>query len=91
MIGVSAGAVQLGLGFDPGQGAEIEPALALVPFLVDVHDEAADWRRLREAVNRHPGDILGVGIPSGGAAVVRPCGQVEPVRRPLVYVKRQEQ
>ena len=56
LIGISAGAMQMGAGM-----------LELVPALIDVHDEKNGWSTLRAALQC---DSLGLVVPSGTAVVV---------------------
>jgi hypothetical protein len=89
LLGVSAGAVQLGLkGWDE-TGDRMSDMLRLVPFVVDVHDEPG-WGRLLQAVPRAGEHARGIGIPSGGGALYHPDYSVEPVRHPLVEVSQTE-
>ena len=90
LIGVSAGAVQLGLkGFDDAEGADDTggpfDTLRIVPFVVDVHDEPG-WARLARLVPRAGEHVRGLGIPSGGGALYHPDASVEPVRHPVAEV-----
>jgi cyanophycinase len=84
LVGVSAGAVQLGamgwLGDEPADG-ELAGALEIVPFSVDAHDEARGWRRLRQLVLRSLPGSIGIGVPTGGGIIHHPDGTVEPVGR----------
>lgn len=88
LIGVSAGAVQLGLyGFhEEGEGEEatckIFEAFKLVPALVDVHQEPA-WDRLKHNLPKVTEPTHGLGIPSGGGAILHPDLSLEPVRHPV--------
>jgi len=85
LMGVSAGAVQLGLkGWDEASERLID-TLRLVPFVVDVHDEPS-WSRLLKAVPKAGEHARGFGIPSGGGALYHPDYSVEPVRHPLTEV-----
>jgi hypothetical protein len=89
LLGVSAGAVQLGLkGWDE-TGERTSDMLRMVPFVVDVHDEPG-WGRLLQAVPRAGEHTRGIGIPSGGGAIYHPDYSVEPVRHPLVEVSQAE-
>jgi Peptidase family S51 len=89
LLGVSAGAVQLGLkGWDE-TGERTSDMLRIVPFVVDVHDEPG-WGRLLQAVPRAGEHARGIGIPSGGGALYHPDYSVEPVRHPLVEVSQAE-
>lgn len=90
LVGVSAGAVQLGHGWLPPEASELFPTAGLLPFLVDAHDEP-EWVRLRSAVRRAPGYLPGLGIPFGGAAIVAPDMTVEPIGKPLLELFRREE
>jgi len=84
LVGVSAGAVQLGrfgIVGTPDSPALLD-AFNLVPAVVDTHDERAEWARLSCAISSLQGSATGLGIPSGGGIIVHPDGTVEPVRRP---------
>ena len=86
LMGVSAGAAQLGLCWPTEKGDSSEGLLEtfkLVPFVVDAHDEGRQWGRLRGALKLLRGTARGIGIPTGGGMVYHPEGRVEAVRRPL--------
>jgi cyanophycinase-like exopeptidase len=86
LMGISAGAAQLGLGWLTGGGRQPEELLdtfKLIPFLVDAHDEKQTWARLRRAVRLSDGAARGVGIPTGGGLIYHPDQSVEAVRRGL--------
>jgi peptidase E len=89
LIGVSAGAVQIGLkGWNEDE--KIFDTLRLVPFVIDVHDEPG-WARLGQIVPRAGEHARGFGIPSGGGAVYHPDYSVEPVRHALVEMSLSEE
>lgn len=86
LLGVSAGAAQLGLCWPTGKGDESAALLEtfkLVPFVIDAHDEGRQWGRLRGAIRLLRGAAKGVGIPAGGGMIYHPGGRLEAVRRPL--------
>lgn len=86
LLGVSAGAVQLGLkGWDPDTSALFD-TFCLVPFLIDAHDEPS-WSGLLRAVPKAGEHARGLGIPSGGGALYHPDYSVEPVRHPVAEVE----
>ncbi|MCP4655821.1 MAG: type 1 glutamine amidotransferase-like domain-containing protein [bacterium] len=92
LMGVSAGAIQLGLyGWSQDEEGEVElfETVKLVPALIDVHQEP-DWIRLTEAVPKLGEYIHGVGIPSGGGVIVHADKTLEPVRRSLVDMRLRE-
>lgn len=88
LVGVSAGAVQLGMaGWPEGRTAQLFATWGLVPYLVGAHAEDDDWAELRAAVLAHDGQAVGFGIPRGGGLAYHPDGTVEPLRHPLVEVR----
>jgi hypothetical protein len=90
LLGISAGAVQLGLkGWDE-EGTKLFDTFRMVPFVVDVHDEPS-WSRLLQAVPRAGEHAKGFGIPTGGGAIYHPDYSVEPVRHPLTEVTVDEE
>ncbi|HEV2843244.1 MAG TPA: Type 1 glutamine amidotransferase-like domain-containing protein [Thermoanaerobaculia bacterium] len=87
LVGVSAGAVQLGLkGWDQN---EVFDTFSLVPFVVDVHDEP-QWSGLHRALPKTGEHVRGFGIPSGAGALYHSDYSVEPVRSPLTEMERSE-
>lgn len=82
LIGVSAGAVQLGTAGWP----ERDPAAAfatwgLAPFVVDAHAEGEEWAALRAVVRARGAGARGIGIPTGGGVILHPDHTLEAVRR----------
>lgn len=84
LIGVSAGAVQLGLfGWtedDEPSPTKLFQTFRLVPFIVSAHDEKRDWVSLRNAVQLAGVNVRGIGIPHGGGAILRMDQSLEPIR-----------
>ena len=86
LIGVSAGAVQLGrVGWREGDGSHTEmfPTFGLVPYIISAHQEDQNWEGLKMLVTFMGDDACGVGIPSGTAAIYHPDQTLQPVRRPI--------
>lgn len=84
LIGISAGAIQLGTHavVSSGEGASrLIQTFGFVPFIVDVHDEQRDWQILADTIEMLEGSATGVGIPSGGGLIAHPDGTIECVRR----------
>lgn len=80
LVGISAGAVQLGhFGID---GTELFDVFNLVPFVIDAHDARAEWARLSHMIRSLKGTATGLGIPSGGGVIVHADTTIEPLRRP---------
>ncbi len=82
LIGVSAGAIQLGLYGIDNQGQFFE-TLKLAPFLIDVHDENTDWRRLKTCAAAQSQNLNAYGIPLRAGMIYHPEHQVEALRHPL--------
>jgi cyanophycinase len=91
LIGVSAGAIQLGLGTlsNANQPKQI-PMFRFAPFYVGAHDEKNDWWDLRALVNLSQSDARGIGLATGGGAVYYPDGMLEPIRKPLIEIVKQD-
>jgi hypothetical protein len=91
LIGVSAGAVQLGLGHlsNAAQPKQID-MFRFAPFYVGAHDEGNDWFDLRALVNLSRSDTRGIGLPAGGGAVYHPDGTLEPLRKPLIEIVKED-
>jgi len=86
LIGISAGAVQLGrhavLETPQSAGSELVNMLNLAPAVVDVHDEQGEWARLSNAVHLLEGTVTGLGIPTGGGVRIHADSTFEPLRHP---------
>lgn len=84
LLGVSAGAVQLGMaGWPAGDPDNPFGTWGFAPFVVDAHAEEDDWAELRAAVRARGEGARGIGIPSGGGLVYRADGTLEAVRHTL--------
>jgi cyanophycinase len=85
LIGISAGAVQLGLF---GLSEEEESAnrlidtFKLIPFIISAHEEREEWISLKGAIQLFNGSIKGIGIPTGGGLVYHPDHSIEAIRYP---------
>lgn len=97
LIGVSAGAVQLGWAAAPAEvdaadlaRDHVELTFRLVPAIVGAHEEAADWRGLERLLKLSELSVRGLGIPAGGGLLYHPDGAVQPVRRPLQEITLDE-
>lgn len=86
LIGISAGAVQLGLygliereqSFDG-----LIETFKLVPFIIGAHEERQGWERLKRTLQLLNGATKGIGIPTGGGLVYHPDQSIEAIRHPL--------
>jgi len=86
LVGISAGAVQLGrygiVETAESSVPELLDVFKLVPLVIDTHDERADWARLSRTIRLLDGAATGLGIPSGGGVIVHADNTIEPLRRP---------
>lgn len=91
LVGISAGAMQLGLGglSNAAQPKQIS-MFRFAPFYVGAHDEKNDWWDLRALVNLSQSDVRGIGLATGGGAVYYPDGTLEPIRKPLIEIVKQD-
>ena len=96
-VGVSAGAVQLGMG---AMGESIVESSALkkvdlfrfAPFYIGAHEEQEAWWNLKLLINSSQEGARGIGISFGGGAIYHPEGSLEPVRKPLTeFLKMEDQ
>lgn len=83
LIGISAGAVQLGLCCLAANGSLIE-TFALAPFVIGAHEESDNWRTTIELLQLSDSSKSAIGLPKGGGAVYHPDHALEPLRYPLV-------
>jgi cyanophycinase len=90
LVGVSAGAVQFGLGClsNSAQPKQLD-MFRFAPFYVGAHDEKNDWWDLRALVNLSQSDARAIGIAAGGGAVYSADGTLEPLRKPLIELSKQ--
>lgn len=86
LVGVSAGAMQLGLCAYPEEdfsSDQLVDTFKFVPLIIGAHEEKRAWESLKKAVYLTGEGTHGVGIPFGGGAIYHPDGSLSPVRYPL--------
>ncbi|HET6975522.1 MAG TPA: Type 1 glutamine amidotransferase-like domain-containing protein [Pyrinomonadaceae bacterium] len=83
LIGISAGAVQLGLCCRAADGSLIE-TFALAPFVIGAHEEADNWKTTVELLQLSGSRKPAIGLPKGGGAVYHPDHTLESLRYPFV-------
>jgi cyanophycinase len=81
LIGVSAGAIQLGHGFR--QDNQFTKTLGLLSPAIDVHDETNNWQNLITCVSKYTPALGGIGIPLHGGLAYHPDGAIEALQKPL--------
>jgi cyanophycinase-like exopeptidase len=81
LVGVSAGAVQLGsAGWPEGDPGAAFGTWGLAPFVVGAHAEDDDWAELRDVVRARGEGARGIGIPRAAGLVYHADGTLEAVR-----------
>jgi peptidase S51-like protein len=83
LIGISAGAVQLGLCGLAADGSLIE-TFKLVPYIIGAHEESENWKMTRALLRLSGPGKTAIGLPFGGGAIYHPDQTVEALRQPLV-------
>ena len=85
LVGISAGAVQLGrygiVETPESPATELLDVFKLVPAVIDTHGERAEWSQLSHTIHLLKGAATGLGIPSGGGVIVHADTTIEPLRR----------
>jgi hypothetical protein len=89
LVGVSAGAMQLGRGIADDRGSLVD-TFRFAPWVVAAHDEANEWRNLEELLKEAEPGTRGLGIPHGGGASYHPDDGLTPLRRPLTEIELRE-
>lgn len=85
LIGISAGAVQFGLGTLLESATMKKLSLfQFAPFHVGAHEEESESWNLRALVHLAGDGARGIGIPAGGGMIYSPDGSLEPIRKALV-------
>ena len=83
LIGISAGAVQLGLCGLAADGSLIE-TFKLVPYIIGAHEESDNWKTIRALLQLSGPGKTAIGLPFGAGAIYHPDQTVEALRQPLV-------
>jgi hypothetical protein len=91
LVGVSAGAVQLGMGVLLETSTMQKLSLfQFAPFYVGAHEEESEWWNLRALVNLAGDGARGIGIPAGGGMIYSPDGLLEPIRKTLIEFSKED-
>jgi len=88
LVGVSAGAMQLGMGWVGKDKGVVSEGLRLVPYYIGVHAERDDWLQLRTLVQAREEYAKGFGIPFGGAMIFHADMSMEAVRQPVAELEK---
>jgi len=83
LIGISAGAVQLGLCGLAADGSLME-TFKLVPFIIGAHEESDNWKTTRDLLRLSPTNTRAIGLPTGGGVIYHEDQTLESLRHPLV-------
>ena len=83
LIGISAGAVQLGPCGLAADGSLFE-TFKLVPFIIGAHEESNNWKTTTDLLRLSPTNTRGIGLPTGGGAIYHDDQTLEPLRHRFV-------
>jgi len=86
LLGVSAGAVQLGRGGLTDDESALVATFGLLPLYVGVHEERERWKTLRRVLSLQEPPAHGIGIPAGGGLMYHE-GEVYPIGEPLYEIQ----
>lgn len=86
LLGISAGAVQLGCGGLTEDASAVVPTFGFLGLYVGVHEEREAWKSLRLALSLQHPPVHGIGIPSGGGVMFY-AGDLYPIRKPLLEIE----
>jgi cyanophycinase len=86
ILGVSAGAIQIGRGGLTDDGSAFLPTFGLLPLSVGVNEERENWKLLRRAISLQEQPIHAIGIPSGGGVMYH-GGEVFPIEKPVFEIQ----
>lgn len=88
IVGVSAGAMHLGMGSFDQYSKTIIDTLKLVPYYIASHDEANQWEELKNIISQKESYTKGFGISSGGGMIFHADTTIEPLANPLTEIER---
>lgn len=88
IVGVSAGAVQLGMGWRGKEPGHVSNGLKLFPYYIGAHSEEDDWFLLRSLVESKEAYAKGFGIPTGGGMIYHKDMSIEAVRYPVTEFEK---
>ncbi len=86
LLGISAGAVQLGQGGLTEDESALVATFGLLPLYVGVHEERDGWRTLRRLLSLQEPPVHGVGISAGGGIMYH-GGEIYPIGKPLYEIQ----
>jgi len=90
IIGISAGAIQLGQFWrEDADHAELRPMAQVLPFSIDAHEESTNWKRLKNTTRHGYSKAKAYGIPSGGGLVFFPNKHIHAIRYPAAEMVNQ--
>ncbi len=92
IIGISAGAIQLGLKlyYDETENVSFSNMLGIVPYIISVHEED-NWEKFKNQLRAESSDIEGFGIPFGGGIAYFPDKSIKSVAKPCFQIIKRNQ
>jgi peptidase E len=88
VVGVSAGAMHLGMGGFDQHCKTVIDTLKLVPYYIVSHDEANQWEELKNIISQKEAYAKGFGISSGGGMIFYLDSTIEPLANPLTEIEK---
>ena len=79
IVGVSAGAVQLGMGSFMNNSDKFVDTLKLVPYYISVNDDDNHWNQLKKTLNIKDSSYNALGISKGGGIIFKSDYSIEPI------------
>lgn len=86
LVGVSAGAMQLGMCAAGSEGEKAVDTLQIIPFVIAAHQEEDEWAALKSQVVEKGGYTKGIGIPFGAGMIYHSDHSIEPVKGSIVEI-----
>lgn len=86
LVGISAGAVQLGRGGLTDDESAVILTFGFVPLYIGVHEQREDWKSLRRALSLQEAPLHGIGIPAGGGVMYH-TDEIFPIQLPIFEIE----
>jgi peptidase E len=81
VAGISAGAMQLGIGGYSEDKNQSIKTMQIIPHYIDVHDEKNNWSTLKREVEQVKNLSKGFGITTGGGLIYHSDDVIEPIHK----------
>lgn len=88
IVGVSAGAMHVGMGGFEQSSKTVVDTLKLVPYYVATNGDATQWEELKNIIVQKESYAKGFGVAAGGGMIFHADATVEPLENPLIEIER---